>query len=90
VAYDGSGAVVLRESGLVVRLNGGNLLVLAGIGWSGDGVGVAGVAIGDYAGEPVGLGRLPEGVLAERCSWSERHLVCPDRSGAEIWQFAGG
>ncbi|MGH3683059.1 MAG: PQQ-binding-like beta-propeller repeat protein, partial [Natronosporangium sp.] len=89
VVYDGAGAPVLDQEGTAVRLNGSNLLVLAGIGSvAGGGVSVAGVAIEGWDGDPFDLGRLPEEVLAQQCAWNERHLVCPDRLGAEIWRFA--
>lgn len=89
VVYDGGGALAWQGSGLAVRLNQGNLLVLTELG-SGGGVRVAGVAIEGWDGEPANVGRLPAEVLGEACSWNERFLVCPDRGGAEIRQFAGG
>jgi outer membrane protein assembly factor BamB len=88
VLYDGAGQQVLAGDGLAVRLNGSNLLMLAGLDVAADGVSVAGIAVEDWSGEPVQLGRLPDDVQAAQCSWSVRYLVCPDRTGAEIWQFA--
>jgi len=88
VLYGGDGAPVLERAGLVVRLDGGNLLLLAGIG-AFAAVGVAGMATGGGAAEPVDLGQLPAETLAEQCSWNQHYLVCPDRTGADIWQFAG-
>ncbi|MPZ29073.1 MAG: PQQ-binding-like beta-propeller repeat protein [Micromonosporaceae bacterium] len=88
VVYDRAGEPVLEREGLVVRLNDSNLLVLTGIGAITGGVSVAGAAIEGWDGDPFEVGRLPEGVLEQECSWNERHLVCPDRSGVDIWQFA--
>jgi outer membrane protein assembly factor BamB len=84
--FDETGNTAREKPGLPVRLNDANLLIVTTAGGYEDYLEAVGVAIDN--GEEVGLGRLPEGIEQEQCSWNERHLVCPDRAGAEVWQFA--
>jgi molecular chaperone HscA len=83
--FDQSGNVAVESPGLAVRLNEANLLVATTAGGYEEYVEALGVPLG---GQQVDLGRLPEGPVQEECSWNDRYLVCPDRDGAEIWQFA--
>jgi molecular chaperone HscA len=82
---DQTGAVALESPGLAVRLNDANLLVLTTAGGYEEYVEGLGMPVG---GEEFGLGRLPENMIQEECSWNAHYLICPDRNGAEIWRFA--
>lgn len=86
LAFDEAGRTAVESTGLPVRLNDANLLILTTAGGYEEYLRAMGVAIDD--GEPFEMGQLPEGFDQTQCSWNERYLVCPNRSGTEIWQFA--
>jgi len=86
LAFDEAGRTALESPGLPVRLNDANLLIITTAGGYEEYLRAMGVAID--GGEPFEMGQLPEGYDQTQCSWNERYLVCPDRSGTEIWQFA--
>lgn len=89
---DAAGEQVFAGPGRAVRLDGANLLIFST--GSPDSPAVAGVAIVQPEPgapvTPVALGRLPADMRPARCSWTDRQLVCPDREGADVWQFADG
>jgi outer membrane protein assembly factor BamB len=87
LAFDGTGRTAVESTGLPVRLNDANLLIVTTAGGYEEYLRGVGVAIGNN-GEQFEMGQLPEGFDQEQCSWNERYLVCPDRAGAEIWRFA--
>jgi outer membrane protein assembly factor BamB len=82
--FNSGGESVLEAPGMATRLNDGNLAVIAVD--SDDGVIATGIATANAS--LVELGRLSEAVDSEQCSWSDRFIICPDLSGAEIWRFA--
>lgn len=85
-AFDATGNVALESSGLPVRLNEANFLVLTTAGGYEEYLRAMGVPLAD--GEPFEMGQLPEGFNQEQCSWNEQYLICPDRTGTDIWRFA--
>jgi outer membrane protein assembly factor BamB len=86
LVFDETGNRAVESQGLPVRLNDANLLIATTAGGYEEYLAAVGVATGN--GEQFEMGQLPEGIDQEQCSWNERYLVCPNRSGAEVWQFA--
>jgi molecular chaperone HscA len=86
LAFDEAGRPAVETTGLPVRLNDANLLILTTAGGYEEYLRAMGVAIDN--GEPFEMGQLPEGFDQTQCSWNARYLVCPNRTGTEIWQFA--
>lgn len=86
LAFDEAGRTAVESTGLPVRLNDANLLILTTAGGYEEYLRAIGVAIDN--GEPFEMGQLPEGFDQTQCAWNERFLVCPNRTGTEIWQFA--
>ncbi|HEY8471089.1 MAG TPA: PQQ-binding-like beta-propeller repeat protein [Natronosporangium sp.] len=84
--FNGAGHLAIESPGLPIRLNEANFLVITTAGGYEDYLSAFGMALAN--GERFDLGQLPEGFVQEECSWNERYLVCPNRTGTEVWQFA--